>query len=72
MHMQHEREIEALLTSNEAGSIVDRLMAMPHAVQPPKQANEWDRAVAGRLEASLVKQMRRLIEPAEGGRKDAA
>ena len=28
--MQNEREIDALLSPGEAGSIIDRLMAMPH------------------------------------------
>ena len=27
--MQHEREIDALLSSGETGSIIDRLMALP-------------------------------------------
>jgi hypothetical protein len=45
--MQHEREIDALLSSGEAGSIIDRLMALPHPKHGARSANEWDRAVAG-------------------------
>ncbi|PBC05596.1 hypothetical protein [Mesorhizobium sp. WSM3860] len=56
--MQHEREIDALLSSGEAGSIIDRLMALPHPKDGAGEANEWDRAVAARLETALAKSMR--------------
>lgn len=59
--MQHEREIDALLSLDETGSIIDRLMAMPRP-KDMTSANEWDRAVAGRLEAHLARQMRVLID----------
>lgn len=63
--MQHEREIDALLSSGEAGSIIDRLMALPH----PK--HEWDRAVASRFETHLARQMRSHID-GKSDRQDAA
>ncbi|TIT18568.1 MAG: hypothetical protein E5W70_28755 [Mesorhizobium sp.] len=69
--MQHEREIDALLSSGEAGSIIDRLMALPHPKHGALSANEWDRAVASRFETHLARQMRSQI----GGnsvRQDAA
>jgi len=47
--MQHEREIDALLSPGEAGSIIDRLMALPHPKDGAGKKNEWDRAVAARL-----------------------
>ena len=57
--MQHEREIDALLSSGETGSIIDRLMALPRPTDNVK--NEWDRAVAARLETVLAKSMRSRI-----------
>jgi hypothetical protein len=67
--MQHEREIDALLSLGDAGSIIDRLMALPRPTDDVK--NEWDRAVSSRFEVRLVKQMRSQID---GGsdRQDAA
>lgn len=59
--MQNEREIDALLSPGEAGSIIDRLMAMPHPKDGTQRTNEWDRAVAARLETALVKSMRSRI-----------
>jgi len=46
--MQHEREIDALLSSGETGSIIDRLMALPRPTDDVK--NEWDRAVSSRFD----------------------
>jgi hypothetical protein len=68
-HMQQEREIDALLTPGEAGSIIDRLMALPHSKDGARKANEWDRAVAARLETALAKSMRSRIV---GEDRDAA
>jgi hypothetical protein len=62
--MQHEREIDALLSSGEAGSIIDRLMALPHAKDGAGSTNEWDRAVASRFETHLARQMRSRIDGA--------
>ncbi|WP_296743699.1 hypothetical protein [Mesorhizobium sp.] len=59
--MQHEREIDALLSSGETGSIIDRLMALPHSKDGARKTNEWDRAVAARLETALAKSMRSRI-----------
>ncbi|MEW6634195.1 MAG: hypothetical protein AB1440_25250 [Pseudomonadota bacterium] len=59
--MQHEREIDALLSSGETGSIIDRLMALPHSKDGVRKTNEWDRAVAARLETALAKSMRSRI-----------
>lgn len=59
--MQNEREIDALLSPGEAGSIIDRLMAMPHPKDGAHRTNEWDRAVAARLETVLAKTMRSRI-----------
>ncbi|TPI48667.1 hypothetical protein FJW05_04715 [Mesorhizobium sp. B2-9-1] len=67
--MQHEREIDALLSSGEAGSIIDRLMALPHSKDGGRKTNEWDRAVAARLETALAKSMRTRIV---GDGRDAA
>ncbi|MBB6410197.1 hypothetical protein [Mesorhizobium sangaii] len=59
--MQNEREIDALLSPGEVGSIIDRLMAMPHPKDGTQRTNEWDRAVAARLETVLAKSMRSRI-----------
>ncbi|MBZ9795498.1 hypothetical protein [Mesorhizobium sp. ES1-4] len=69
--MQHEREIDALLSPGEAGSIIDRLMALPHPRQGARGANEWDRAVASRFETHLARQMRSQIDGG-GDRQNAA
>ncbi|ODT27277.1 MAG: hypothetical protein ABS35_09685 [Kaistia sp. SCN 65-12] len=69
MHTEHE--IDALLSPNEAGSIFDRLMAMPRTGKTAAQANEWDRAVASRFQAHLVREMRSVIDHG-GCRQDAA
>ncbi|TPL77069.1 hypothetical protein FJ941_24470 [Mesorhizobium sp. B2-3-13] len=60
--MQNEREIDALLSPGEAGSIIDRLMAMPHPKQGARSTNEWDRAIASRFETHLARQMRSQID----------
>ncbi|MBZ9990349.1 hypothetical protein LB572_24925 [Mesorhizobium sp. BH1-1-5] len=67
--MQHEREIDALLSSGEAGSIIDRLMALPRPTDDVK--TEWDRAVSNRFEIRLARQMRSQMGSA-GERKSAA
>ncbi|MGX7876270.1 hypothetical protein ACVDG5_029420 [Mesorhizobium sp. ORM6] len=67
--MQNEREIDALLSPGEAGSIIDRLMALPHSKDSARKANEWDRAVAARLETVLANSMRSRIV---GEGRDAA
>ncbi|WP_315918977.1 hypothetical protein [Mesorhizobium sp. SP-1A] len=59
--MNSEREIDALLSRDETGSIIDRLMALPRPAANDRQTTEWDRAVAGRFEAHLARQMRALI-----------
>jgi hypothetical protein len=67
MHTDHQ--IDALLArGGEAGSIFDRLMAMPRPAADA--ADEWDRAVIGRLEAHLARRMRDMLDG--DGRKDAA
>jgi hypothetical protein len=67
--MQHEREIDALLSSGETGSIIDRLMALPRSTDDLK--NEWDRAVSNRFEVRLVRQMRTQMD-AGSERQNAA
>ena len=67
--MQHEREIDALLSSGETGSIIDRLMALPRPTDDIK--TEWDRAVSNRFEVRLAKQMRSQMDSA-GERQTAA
>ena len=67
--MQHEREIDALLSSGETGSIIDRLMALPRPTDDIK--TEWDRAVSNRFEIRLVRQMRSQID-AGSDRQNAA
>jgi hypothetical protein len=67
--MQHEREIDALLSSGETGSIIDRLMALPRPTDDIK--TEWDRAVSNRFEMRLAKQMRSQMDSA-GERQTAA
>ncbi len=69
--MQNEREIDALLSAGEAGSIIDRLMAMPHPKDGTHRSNEWDRAVASRFETHLARQMRSQID-AGADRQNAA
>jgi hypothetical protein len=69
--MHTDRQIDALLArGGEAGSIFDRLMAMPRPAADA--ANEWDRAVIGRMEAHLSRRMRDLLDGADDVRKDAA
>jgi hypothetical protein len=58
--MQHEREIDALLSSGETGSIIDRLMALPRPTDDVK--TEWDRAVSNRFEIRLARQMRSQMD----------
>lgn len=60
--MQTEHEIDALLSRSEAGSIIDRLMALPYLTGRSHAANEWDRAVSSRFEANLARQMRSMID----------
>jgi hypothetical protein len=69
--MQNEREIDALLSHGEAGSIVDRLLAMPRQTEGNRAPNEWDRAVASRFETHLARQMRALIDSADHQRHAA-
>ncbi|TPM39945.1 hypothetical protein [Mesorhizobium sp. B2-3-4] len=69
--MQNEREIDALLSPEGAGSIIDRLMAMPHPRDGARRSNEWDRAVASRFETHLARQMRSQIDGG-GDRQNAA
>lgn len=69
--MQHEREIDALLSPGETGSIIDRLMAMPHPKDGARHSNEWDRAVASRFETHIARQMRSQIDGG-GDRQSAA
>lgn len=68
MHPDHQ--IDALLARNEVGSIFDRLMAMPRPAADA--ADEWDRAVIGRLEAHLARRMRDLLDGADGDHRSAA
>lgn len=69
--MQYERELDALLSGGEAGSIIDRLMAMPHPADKSERANEWDRAVSSRFETHLARRMRAMIDGV-AERRDAA
>lgn len=69
--MQNEREIDALLSSTEAGSVIDQLMALPRPIAAIEGANVWDRAVNSRLEAHLARHMRSLID-GEDNRQTAA
>ena len=66
--MQIEHEIDALLSREHAGSIIDRLMSMPRPNDDAKVSNEWDRAVAGRFEIHLATQMRDLIDGGDNRR----
>jgi hypothetical protein len=69
--MHTDYQIDALLSrGGEAGSIFDRLMAMPRPAADA--ANEWDRAVINRLETHLARRMRDMLDGAGDGRKDAA
>ncbi len=70
--MQHEREIDALLSLDKTELIIDRLMALPLPKDGAEGANEWDRAVAGRLEVHLARQMRSLIDGDDDDERDAA
>ncbi|WP_137935430.1 hypothetical protein [Mesorhizobium comanense] len=60
--MKDEREIDALLSPREAGSIIDRLMRLPYPKDGVQQMNEWDRAVVSRFETHLARQMRSQID----------
>ncbi|KQZ26696.1 hypothetical protein ASD50_04765 [Mesorhizobium sp. Root552] len=69
--MQHEREIDALLSNEVSDSIIDRLMTLPRPSSGSQSGNEWDRAVASRFEAQLARRLRTLLDqPAES--RDAA
>jgi hypothetical protein len=68
--MQEDREIDALLSNGGTGSIIDRLMALPRPAAN-EACGEWDRAVAGRLQVHLARQMRTLLEQNEPGRSAA-
>ena len=69
--MHTDYQIDALLArGGDAGTIFERLMAMPGPAA--EAANEWDRAVIGRLEAHLARRMRDLLDGAGDTRKDAA
>jgi hypothetical protein len=68
--MHHEREIDALLSPGDAGSIIDRLMAMPQPTGEAQGAGEWNRAVSSRFQAHLAKEMRSLID--RGNERDQA
>ena len=70
--MQHERDIDALLSPDQAASVFDRLMALPQPGEGVQAPDEWTRALCGRFEAHLVRQMRALIERADDGARDAA
>ncbi|MHA6644332.1 hypothetical protein [Mesorhizobium sp. A623] len=63
--MHNEREIDALLSQDDAGSIFDKLMALPRPAEQTQTGNEWDRAVASRFQTHLVKQMRMAIDGGE-------
>jgi hypothetical protein len=66
--MHSDQQIDALLARPDAGSIVDRLMAIP---RPAADAtSEWDRAVLGRLEAHLARRMRALLGGAQLERRE--
>jgi hypothetical protein len=67
--MQHESEIDALLSSGETGSIIDRLMALPRPTDDVK--TEWDRAVSNRFEIRLARQMRSQMDSASERRTAA-
>jgi hypothetical protein len=70
--MHTDRQIDALLArGGVAGSIFDRLMAMPGSAAAAA-ADEWDRAVIGRLEAHLARRMRDVLDGKADIRKDAA
>ncbi len=69
--MNAEHEIDTLLSRDETGSIIDRLMALPRSAGAAQGANEWDRAVAGRFEAHLARRMRAVIGGAEQSRTAA-
>ncbi len=69
--MHTDYQIDALLArGGEAGSIFDRLMAMPRPAADA--ANEWDRAVSSRFQTHLVKQMRSLIGHGGNDNRNAA
>lgn len=56
-------EIATLLGgADQSASIVDRLMTMPLG---DASADEWERAVALRMERKLAARLRELIEPAD-------
>jgi hypothetical protein len=70
--MHQEREIDALLSQGDAGSIFDKLMALPRPAEQAQTGNEWDRAVASRFQTHLVKQMRSLIDHGGNDQQHAA
>jgi hypothetical protein len=63
-------EIEALLSLSQTASIVDRLLSLPVMGEDEGLAQEWNRAVAKRLEGRLADTMRTMLNTAE--RRDAA
>lgn len=69
--MQQDREIDALLSNGRTDSIFDRLMALPRPAAS-EACDEWDRAVASRLQVHLSRQMRALLEQGEQHSRNAA
>ena len=59
--MHQDRQIDALLSNGGTDSIIDRLMALPRPAAN-QACDEWDRAVAGRMQMRLARQMRTLLE----------
>jgi hypothetical protein len=69
--MQHEREIDALLSNEVSDSIIDRLLALPRPAAASQAASEWDRAVASRFETHLARQMRAILDQGDSDRNAA-
>ena len=62
--MQHEREIDALLSSGETGSIIDRLMALPQSDRRCEHERMGSRRQPAVSKIRLARQMRSQIDAA--------
>lgn len=55
-----DSDIEALLANDETTSVVDTLLAMPHALSADDES--WEKIMHARLQERLARKMREMLE----------
>ncbi len=55
-----DSDIEALLANDETTSVVDTLLAMPHALSADDES--WEKIMHARLQERLAHKMREMLE----------